>query len=98
MASSPKVATLVPPVLSWRKSRCTPCSRQPAQTSARAAIMQSRVFIGIWTASTKFKGYDLGCVAPWVVYIVRCRDGSLYTGATCDLPARLLAHNAGKGA
>ena len=60
--------------------------------------MQSRVFIGIWTASTKFKGYDLGCVAPWVVYIVRCRDGSLYTGATCDLPARLLAHNAGKGA
>jgi putative endonuclease len=32
------------------------------------------------------------------VYIVRCRDGSLYTGYTRDPEARTLAHNAGKGA
>lgn len=35
---------------------------------------------------------------PWFVYIVRCRDGSLYTGATNDLDKRVRAHNAGKGA
>ena len=34
---------------------------------------------------------------PWVVYILRCADGSLYTGITTDLEARLLKHNAGKG-
>jgi putative endonuclease len=34
----------------------------------------------------------------WRVYILRCRDGSLYTGCTNDLDARLSAHSAGKGA
>jgi len=31
----------------------------------------------------------------WRVYMVRCRDDSLYTGITNDLARRLLAHNAG---
>ena len=31
-------------------------------------------------------------------YIVKCRDGTLYTGWTNDLTNRLLAHNAGTGA
>ena len=31
-------------------------------------------------------------------YMVRCADGSLYTGWTNDLTRRLEAHNAGKGA
>lgn len=39
-----------------------------------------------------------GARRAWWVYMVRCRDGSLYTGATNDLPARLERHNAGKGA
>ncbi len=30
--------------------------------------------------------------------MLRCRDGSLYTGITVDLEARLEAHRAGKGA
>ena len=30
--------------------------------------------------------------------MLRCGDGSLYTGATNDLPRRLAAHRAGKGA
>ncbi|MDA1038258.1 MAG: GIY-YIG nuclease family protein [bacterium] len=34
----------------------------------------------------------------WTVYIVRCKDGTLYTGITTDLPARLQAHDTGKGA
>jgi putative endonuclease len=32
---------------------------------------------------------------PWV-YILRCRDGSLYTGWTTDLERRLTRHRAGK--
>lgn len=36
--------------------------------------------------------------STWCVYLVRCQDGSLYTGISNDLPARLLAHNSGKGA
>jgi putative endonuclease len=36
----------------------------------------------------------------WYVYIVRCADGSLYTGVTVDLDRRLNEHNgrAGNGA
>jgi putative endonuclease len=32
-----------------------------------------------------------------VCYILRCADGSLYTGWTNDLDRRLKAHSAGKG-
>lgn len=31
-------------------------------------------------------------------YIVKCKDGSLYTGWTNDLEKRIRAHNEGKGA
>ena len=31
----------------------------------------------------------------WYVYILRCADGTLYTGITNDLDRRLKAHNAG---
>lgn len=31
-------------------------------------------------------------------YIVRCRDGTLYTGWTNNLEKRMEAHNSGKGA
>lgn len=30
----------------------------------------------------------------WCVYIVRCNDGSLYTGMTNDIERRILEHNA----
>ena len=33
----------------------------------------------------------------WYVYIVRCGDGSLYTGIALDPQARLRSHNAGRG-
>ena len=33
----------------------------------------------------------------WTVYILRCADGSLYTGITTDAKRRLAAHNSGKG-
>jgi len=31
----------------------------------------------------------------WLVYLLRCRDSSLYCGITNDLPKRLKAHAAG---
>ena len=31
-------------------------------------------------------------------YILKCRDGSFYTGWTNDIEKRMQAHNAGKGA
>ena len=34
----------------------------------------------------------------WKLYILRCRDGSLYTGITTDVEKRVAAHNSGKGA
>ena len=34
----------------------------------------------------------------WHLYILRCRDGSLYTGITTDVEKRLEAHRSGRGA
>ena len=34
----------------------------------------------------------------WWVYLLKCRDGSLYTGVTTDVAARLATHSAGAGA
>ena len=34
----------------------------------------------------------------WVVYILRCGDGTLYTGITTDLEKRFAVHGMGKGA
>jgi len=34
----------------------------------------------------------------WHFYIVRCSDGSLYTGIALDLAERVREHNAGHGA
>ena len=33
---------------------------------------------------------------PWFVYILRCRDDTLYTGITTDVGRRIEEHNAGK--
>ena len=34
----------------------------------------------------------------WFVYVLRCNDGTLYTGITNDLDRRVAAHQAGTGA
>lgn len=34
----------------------------------------------------------------WIVYLIRCSDGSLYCGITKHITKRLKAHNSGKGA
>jgi len=34
---------------------------------------------------------------PWFLYLLRCADGSHYTGVTTDLERRLREHNTGRG-
>jgi len=36
--------------------------------------------------------------SPWTVYLLRCGDGSLYTGIARDVVRRLRRHNEGRGA
>lgn len=35
---------------------------------------------------------------PWFVYLVRCKDNSLYCGITNDIENRIKKHNNGTGA
>ena len=37
-------------------------------------------------------------MAEFYTYVLRCADGTLYTGWTTDLPRRVRAHNDGRGA
>lgn len=39
----------------------------------------------------------MGAEKPWFVYILECKDDSLYTGITNDLDKRMKAHKEGKG-
>jgi len=34
----------------------------------------------------------------WFLYLLRCADGTLYTGVTTDLARRVAEHNGGRGA
>jgi putative endonuclease len=36
--------------------------------------------------------------SAWHVYILRCGDGTLYTGIATDVAARVAVHNGGAGA
>ncbi len=37
-------------------------------------------------------------MSDWLVYIIRCSDGSLYTGITTNMARRFAQHQQGKGA
>ena len=41
---------------------------------------------------------DAGGATEWSVYILRCADGSLYTGIAKDVDARIASHSSGRGA
>jgi len=36
--------------------------------------------------------------AEWFIYLIRCRNGHLYTGISTDVTRRFTEHQAGKGA
>lgn len=44
------------------------------------------------------RGMKKGRRRDWNLYILRCGDGSLYTGVAKDVAARVEKHGAGKGA
>jgi len=45
-----------------------------------------------------WKGTDRTDKLPaWYLYLIRCADGSLYTGISTDVTRRLAEHNSGKG-
>jgi len=37
-------------------------------------------------------------VKPWYLYLVRCGDGTIYTGISHDVARRLAEHRGGRGA
>jgi putative endonuclease len=37
-------------------------------------------------------------IKSWFVYMLECSDGTIYTGITNDIAARIKKHNSGKGA
>ena len=37
-------------------------------------------------------------MSAWSLYILRCKDGTLYTGITTDVAERLAKHQSGEGA
>jgi putative endonuclease len=41
--------------------------------------------------------FFLSSMDDWYVYMIRCRDGSLYTGIATDVERRLAEHLANKG-
>lgn len=41
---------------------------------------------------------ERGILMGWYVYMLRCGDGSLYTGYTNDIPRRMALHQSGRGA
>lgn len=41
---------------------------------------------------------DMPPAAAWWLYLIECRDGSLYTGIAVDVARRFRAHASGKGA
>lgn len=44
------------------------------------------------------KGGETKMSDGWYLYILRCGDGSLYTGVAVDVQSRLEVHRSGKGA
>ncbi len=42
------------------------------------------------------RGIKIHKMSKWVLYIVECKDGSLYTGITTDLKKRIKRHNEGR--
>ena len=37
-------------------------------------------------------------MTPWYLYVCKCSDGTLYTGISPDVEARIEKHNRGQGA
>ena len=65
----------------------------PSLAGGAACKSDSRYFSWMPKKDRKPKAKPSG--EKWIVYIVRCADGSLYTGITKDVQRRCQQHNAG---
>jgi putative endonuclease len=74
---------------------------------ARFLFLGYKKALSIQTASPKMERLGYMCMEEakktplmetWQVYLLTCSDASLYCGITNDLDARILTHNAGRGA
>ena len=45
-----------------------------------------------------FSEKEMQMESIWYLYILKCKDGTLYTGITTDVEKRLEAHRSGRGA
>jgi predicted GIY-YIG superfamily endonuclease len=75
--------------LSWHLSLLAASRGHGERSPCRVLPSTSTVEAGETTEMKKALG------DPWFVYIVRCADGSLYTGITKDLKRRCEQHNDG---
>jgi UV DNA damage endonuclease len=67
---------------SWRRKKMT------VEVEAKAKELAVKKLLTELRNETETDG-------SWFVYLLRCADGSLYTGITNDVPRRLEQHNAG---
>ena len=75
----------------WEEERESP----PMPTSS--GMFRDLFGFGKWRIPPPGQKRKIGSPVPFV-YIVRCADGTLYTGWTTDVERRVAQHNAGRGA
>ncbi len=69
---------------------CRPCNRDNLQ-----AAWRSRIEYFIWMLKKGRKPRQKSPGDRWFVYLLRCTDGTLYTGIAKDVSRRCQQHNAG---
>ena len=61
-------------------------------TWSRRLSEEQVISVRFW-ASAPFTTFRVNCSMSWFLYILRCKDQSLYTGITWDLKRRIKEHN-----
>ncbi len=66
------------------------------EKSRGVSLIELRMFLGnVEDISLSARGFP--AAMAWVVYVLRCRTGDLYTGCTTDLERRVREHASGRG-
>ena len=56
------------------------------------------MILGTGLVPALFSEKEMQMESIWYLYILRCKDDTLYTGITTDVEKRLEAHRSGRGA
>ncbi len=67
-------------------------SPEPKNSLAKSRALNN---IALLVQTAPLGGGNLPFRGEWVFYILRCRDGSLYTGISNDLERRIIQHSKG---